>query len=481
MLRNFATILLILITFNTIGQNCEIAFDLRQWNKRGSPDADWNLVDSSNVINASYVFPSTFFVSPQQMINVKIRGTMSVETSFDDDFFGIVFGYKKPTNLADDNDYNFFLFDWKAKTGTVSGYAAREGFRLSYYNGFISRADQKILFWSPENSPPKRRLIKEKYGSGLGWEPYRKYEFELIYTASHILISIDGEVIFEHTGCFEPGSIGFYCMSQELTRFENFSYEYFIDFVPSSKSACIGEEISFYPYDQNCAVLPDFVDSLRWDFGDGNQSKDIIAVHSYEDSGTYPVELLVWKSNQCSDTITYDMTIKQNPIVNLGKDISLIACTGIILDAQNEGSEYYWSTSETTQTIEINPVYKDSSIWVEVSTNNCKASDTIDIFIEISQDELYFPTAFSPNYDGKNDVFIPIGSTTNVTNFQMDIFNRWGQMIFHSDDPHIGWDGTTQGKQSPMGTYIVIGSYNIENYCVGKLDYSFRSTLNLIQ
>lgn len=65
---------------------------------------------------------------------------------------------------------------------------------------------------------------------------------------------------------------------------------------------------------------------------------------------------------------------------------------------------------------------------------------------------LFLPDAFSPNGDGINDNFKPSGSFYD--NFQMIIYNRWGQSIFQTTDPGMGWDGTINGDRAPQGPYV---------------------------
>ena len=61
------------------------------------------------------------------------------------------------------------------------------------------------------------------------------------------------------------------------------------------------------------------------------------------------------------------------------------------------------------------------------------------------------PNAFSPNNDGLNDVFLP--RIENVDEYELLIFNRWGDVIFHTNDPSLGWDGTYKSKPLPSGDY----------------------------
>ncbi len=75
----------------------------------------------------------------------------------------------------------------------------------------------------------------------------------------------------------------------------------------------------------------------------------------------------------------------------------------------------------------------------------------------IRETELYMPNAFRP--DGLNNIFGPVVSGYAGTNYSMKIFNRWGQMIFESNSPGNGWNGTYSGKPSPAGLYIYHLSY----------------------
>ena len=72
----------------------------------------------------------------------------------------------------------------------------------------------------------------------------------------------------------------------------------------------------------------------------------------------------------------------------------------------------------------------------------------------IKEPKLYYPTAFTPNGDNLNDEFKVIGQY--VVEFDMKIFNRWGEQLYGSSDINLGWDGTYQGKHAPEGTYVFV-------------------------
>jgi gliding motility-associated-like protein len=70
----------------------------------------------------------------------------------------------------------------------------------------------------------------------------------------------------------------------------------------------------------------------------------------------------------------------------------------------------------------------------------------------VKEPNLFYPTGFTPNNDGLNDVFNVFGQYIN--NFEMQIFNRWGEIMFHTDDLQKGWDGRFNGTVMPEGTYV---------------------------
>ena len=76
-------------------------------------------------------------------------------------------------------------------------------------------------------------------------------------------------------------------------------------------------------------------------------------------------------------------------------------------------------------------------------------SNTVEVVPPLS---VYIPNAFTPDGDGLNDVFIPVGK--GITDFTLQIFNRWGELIFESNDSKKGWDGTFKNEAVPTGAYV---------------------------
>jgi len=95
------------------------------------------------------------------------------------------------------------------------------------------------------------------------------------------------------------------------------------------------------------------------------------------------------------------------------------------------------------------------SFWVEVTNEmGCKSSDTILILPESFK--IYLPTAFSPNHDEVNDVFLPVSTFDLDFKYELMIFNRYGQIVFSSNKFSEGWDGNYQNYPCPMEVYTWI-------------------------
>jgi gliding motility-associated-like protein len=80
---------------------------------------------------------------------------------------------------------------------------------------------------------------------------------------------------------------------------------------------------------------------------------------------------------------------------------------------------------------------------------------------------LFVPTAFSPNGDGLNDFFKPIGY--DVADLRMNVYNRWGELLFETNDIDAGWDGSYKATACEVGTYVWWVSYKIGTASATKL------------
>jgi gliding motility-associated-like protein len=119
------------------------------------------------------------------------------------------------------------------------------------------------------------------------------------------------------------------------------------------------------------------------------------------------------------------------------------------LDAGNPGSQYEWNTGEHAQVI-LAGAYG----WYVVEVINqfdCSARDSAQV-IEYCPSAIFIPNTFTPNGDGTNDIFIPVGK--NIAAMHLYVFDRWGNLMFESDNPTMGWDGTYGGEIVRNDMYV---------------------------
>lgn len=159
-------------------------------------------------------------------------------------------------------------------------------------------------------------------------------------------------------------------------------------------------------------------------------------------------------TNKCgSASDTFNVRVSPYPVVDLGPDTTLCGNFNLLLDAGNAGMTYEWLPfGETTQVINAT----EQVVYTVTVRNDdgCETSDDFEIDDKCVS-EYYVPSAFSPNQDGLNDKFQ--ATLVNFEDFSMTIFNRWGEVMFTSEDIHLGWDGTFNGEVVPLGVYY----YNI--------------------
>jgi len=201
-----------------------------------------------------------------------------------------------------------------------------------------------------------------------------------------------------------------------------------------------------------------------------------------EGANTYTVSG-VYKdiTNNC-DTIITDLTINPNPDFSFIKtDDNCQERKGAVAIINITGTppfSYEWNIGSNDSV--ITGLEKGSYVVSLTDSNGCMISDTAELFdFEIGcEPYLYIPNAFSPNGDGVNDVFKV--STHNVSYFKMQIFNRWGELIFKSNDPDIGWDGRYNGDLCQSGVYTLIIEYSALNSSHSQ-NLQHSGTLNLIR
>ena len=159
-----------------------------------------------------------------------------------------------------------------------------------------------------------------------------------------------------------------------------------------------------------------------------------------------------------SNVIVMDV-INSNIPVNLGKDTVL--CEGDTLRLSVSGNyQVTWNTGNTTNNILVT---KPGLYSVLLETSGCAfGRDDINVDFEDCSCHIEFPTAFSPNNDRVNDYFMQVSDCPGLTDYSLQVYNRWGQLVFETNNPNLGWDGVFNALNQPVDNYIYRFSANIE-------------------
>jgi len=168
--------------------------------------------------------------------------------------------------------------------------------------------------------------------------------------------------------------------------------------------------------------------------------------------------------NLLYDTILVSVT---KPLtVNAGKDTSVAANQPVQLNANLSDeriASYQWSPSDGLDKTNIpNPIAINGSdrdniryTVTAVDSMGCRAVDHLLITIFKNGADIFVPTGFTPNADGKNDQLRPLAvGITN--NYYFSVYNRWGQQVFLTNEIGKGWDGIFQGKAQASGAYVFL-------------------------
>lgn len=203
--------------------------------------------------------------------------------------------------------------------------------------------------------------------------------------------------------------------------------------------------------------------NYEWDFGDGQNSNAENPSHAYTTPGTYQITFIVTDTMNChtSDTAVISVQVFGNAIADFTWD-SVFLVKGDTVDFQNlstGASAYDWDFGDGASSNLQNPshVFSDTgSFQICLKAKNAGAcDDSICYTVYISDYALVdVPTAFSPNGDGKNDIYYARGQ--GIDQLELKIYNRWGQLLFTTTDLNIGWDGTFKGKNQAMDAYVFV-------------------------
>ena len=164
----------------------------------------------------------------------------------------------------------------------------------------------------------------------------------------------------------------------------------------------------------------------------------------YTTTGTY-VDTLV-AQNGCDSIIILNLTVVTSPTPDLGADKNLCDGDSLVL-LPGRFNSYLWQDGSIQSTLTV----KQPGLYSVTVTDNC-GTGRDEILVKETECSFLFPSAFTPNNDGKNDLFKVLGKD-ELAEFNLAVYDRWGQKVFSTNDYKKGWDGYFKGRLLGTGVY----------------------------
>jgi len=225
-----------------------------------------------------------------------------------------------------------------------------------------------------------------------------------------------------------------------------------------------------------------------WTFGDGETSTAVSPFHEYEFSGLFDVSLTATSNQGCLDevSVTYEDLIHAYPTPTAGFEtdvfrLNILEPTINITDLSMGATNCYYDFGDGNFTLDCDPTHEfTNSGFLDITQtvyNDFGCFDTFTIPVIVEGHLFYAPNSFTPNNDGLNDVFKP--SVIGSKDYIFKIYNRWGEVVFETDNTLEGWDGSMNNGNyyAPNGVY----SYQIVVRDLIEYPHEYNGHVTLIR
>lgn len=223
----------------------------------------------------------------------------------------------------------------------------------------------------------------------------------------------------------------------------------------------------------NLILDPGAWHSYLWNTG------SILPTLSVNQAGTNIYQVQVWDGDGCTDSISTEVTMIEKPFPEIKASHDTI-CYGSTLILEASGGEYYlWNNASLGNQLLLSP--NQPAVYTVTVTNsqdgvNCSSDTSVYVFAR-DCNTLFLPSAFTPDGDGLNDEFGPIGEF-NLEFYELFIFDRWGNLVFTSRNPMEKWNGKNQDGVNLGGGVF---SYIVKAKEPQSDSYELSGTIHLIR
>ncbi|TAL58624.1 MAG: PKD domain-containing protein [Bacteroidetes bacterium] len=206
------------------------------------------------------------------------------------------------------------------------------------------------------------------------------------------------------------------------------------------------------------------VTMVIWNFGDGGTSTQTNPNHVYTQAGTYDVSVIIVTNNPCVGTVSFTVTgmvtVYPAPKAGLSATPTTLTMfdTLVTFTDMSQGATNCWiwyGDGDSSSNCGGTHAYGASGNYTvtQIVENQYGCRDQFELLIDADMDAIFWiPNAFTPNHDGKNEMFMPVA--IGIQNFRMWIFDRWGNLIFETIDVNHGWNGTFKGDRCQQDVYV---------------------------
>ncbi|PLW92083.1 MAG: hypothetical protein C0592_12635 [Marinilabiliales bacterium] len=193
-------------------------------------------------------------------------------------------------------------------------------------------------------------------------------------------------------------------------------------------------------------------------------------------SQTYSVTV---SNGPCVDVTSINVIVNPLPIVDAGNDTMIVYGTSAYLNGSG-GTVYSWTPDATLSCNDCpdpvaTPETSTEYTLCVTDANGCSNCDDVWVYVEYNCGDIFVPTAFSPNNDGYNDIFLVRGNCIETIVFK--VFDRWGEKVFESRTPGEGWDGSFRGQAMNGGVF----SFYYSGTQIDGTSFSGQGTVTLIR